>query len=47
MKRFKTTDDLKIPEKLVDQVIGQDTAVGIIKKAAKRLKNERLEGGEG
>ncbi len=47
MKRFKTTDDLKIPEKLVDQVIGQDTAVGIIKKAAKQHRNVLLIGDPG
>ena len=35
MKRelnFKTTKEIKVPEKLVDQVIGQDESVEIIKK---------------
>ena len=39
MKRFKTTDEVKIPEKLVDQVIGQEKAVNIIKKAARQHRN--------
>jgi Lon-like ATP-dependent protease len=31
---FKTTNDIKVPPILMDQVIGQDDAVAIIKKAA-------------
>jgi Lon-like ATP-dependent protease len=47
MKKFKTTNDIQIPEKLVDQVIGPDTAVGIIKKAAKQHRNVLLIGEPG
>ena len=31
---FETTDQVKIPPKLADQVIGQEDAVYVIKKAA-------------
>lgn len=47
MKRFKTTDEIKIPERTVDQVIGQDKAVDIIKKAAKQHRNVMLIGSPG
>jgi Lon-like ATP-dependent protease len=47
MKRFKTTEEIKIPEKIVDQVIGQDKAVNIIKKAAKQHRNVMLIGDPG
>ena len=43
-KDFKTTDQVKIPEKLVDQVIGQGRAVDIIRKAAKQRRNVLLIG---
>ncbi len=41
---FKTTDDIKIPPKIVDQVIGQEQAVEIIKKAAVQRRNVLLVG---
>lgn len=47
MKSFKTTDEIKIPEKLIDQVIGQDKAVEITKKAAKQHRNVLLIGDPG
>lgn len=47
MKKFKTTDDIKIPEKLVDQVIGQDKAVDIVKNAARQHRNVLLIGDPG
>ena len=47
MKRFKTTEEVKIPDRLVDQVIGQDKAVDIIKKAAKQHRNVMLIGEPG
>ncbi len=43
-KEFETTDQIKIPKNLVDQVIGQDRAVDIIKKAAKQRRNVLLIG---
>ncbi len=47
MKRFNTTDEIKIPDALVDQVIGQEKAVNIIKKAAKQHRNVMLIGEPG
>ncbi|MHB1830210.1 MAG: ATP-dependent protease LonB [Candidatus Micrarchaeaceae archaeon] len=47
MKKFNTTDEIKIPEKLVDQVIGQEKAVNIIKKAARQHRNVMLIGEPG
>ncbi|MEM4554658.1 MAG: ATP-dependent protease LonB [Candidatus Anstonellaceae archaeon] len=39
MRQFKTTDEIPIPSRLIDQVIGQDEAVKIIKKAAAQRRN--------
>ncbi|MEM3281539.1 MAG: ATP-dependent protease LonB [Candidatus Micrarchaeaceae archaeon] len=47
MKKFKTTNDIKIPERLIDQVIGQDNAVDIVKKAAKQHRHVLLIGEPG
>ncbi len=44
---FKTTDDIRIPSKIVDQVIGQEQAVEIIKKAAVQRRNVLLVGAPG
>ncbi len=44
---FKTTKEIRIPKKLIDQVIGQDEAVNIIKKAAKQKRNVLLIGEPG
>jgi len=44
---FETTADIAVPEKLVDQVIGQDKAVEIIKKAARQRRNVLLIGEPG
>lgn len=41
---FKTTADVPVPEKLIDQVIGQDRAVELIKKAAMQRRNVLLIG---
>ncbi|MGC8571936.1 MAG: ATP-dependent protease LonB [Candidatus Micrarchaeia archaeon] len=46
-KNFKSTADIKIPEKLIDQVIGQDNAIEIIKKAAKQRRHVLLIGEPG
>jgi ATP-dependent Lon protease len=46
-KQFKTTSDIEIPTKLVDQVIGQENAVKIIKKAAKQRRHVLLIGEPG
>lgn len=47
MLDFKTTEEIKVPEKLIDQVIGQEKAVKIIKKAAKQRRNVLLIGSPG
>ncbi len=44
---FRTTADLKIPDKLVDQVIGQERAVEVIKKAAEQKRHVLLIGDPG
>ncbi|MCX8158252.1 MAG: ATP-dependent protease LonB [Candidatus Diapherotrites archaeon] len=41
---FKTTAEIKIPDKLADQIIGQDKAVELIKKAAEQRRNVLLIG---
>jgi Lon-like ATP-dependent protease len=47
MKKFNTTDDIKIPEKMIDQVIGQQRATEIVKKAARQHRNVLLIGDPG
>lgn len=47
MKRFKTTEEIPIPGKLIDQVIGQDEAVRIVKKAAAQKRNVLMIGTPG
>ena len=47
MKKFKSTDEVKIPDRLIDQIIGQDKATEIIKKAAKQHRNVLLIGSPG
>ncbi len=44
---MKTTKDIKVPQKIVDQVIGQDEAVKIIKKAAQQRRHVLLIGDPG
>ncbi|OPY32497.1 MAG: Archaeal Lon protease [Methanomassiliicoccales archaeon PtaU1.Bin124] len=44
---FTTTADIKIPEKLADQVIGQDSAVEVVKKAAEQKRHVMLIGEPG
>jgi len=45
--KFKTTKEIKVPEKLIDQVIGQDKTVGIVKKAAEQKRHIMLIGDPG
>ncbi len=47
MKPFKTTEEIKISDKMVEQVIGQEKAVTITKKAAKQHRNVLLIGDPG
>jgi len=46
-QNFNTTADIKVPEKLIDQVIGQDEAVEVIKKAASQKRHVILVGDPG
>jgi len=47
MLNYKTTAEIKIPPRLIDQVIGQDKAVDIIKKAAKQRRHVLMIGPPG
>ncbi len=47
MKKFATTAEIKLPSKLVDQVIGQERAVDIVKKAARQHRNVLIIGSPG
>ncbi len=47
MQSFKTTAEIKVPDKLIDQVIGQKTATEIIKKASRQRRNVLLIGSPG
>ncbi|MEK6976029.1 MAG: ATP-dependent protease LonB [Candidatus Thermoplasmatota archaeon] len=44
---FVTTADVKVPEKLLDQVIGQDHAVTVVRKAAEQKRHVMLIGDPG
>lgn len=45
--KFKSTAEVKVPERIIDQIIGQDKAVDIVKKAAKQKRNVLLIGPPG
>ncbi len=45
--KFKTTADIKVPDSLLDQVIGQDKTVEIVKKAAVQKRHIMLIGDPG
>src|SRR3989338_8841963 len=45
--KFKSTADLKIPSPIIDQVIGQEEAVKLIKKAAQQRRHVLLIGEPG
>ncbi len=47
MRSFKSTAEIPVPKSLVDQVIGQDNAVRIIKKAAKQRRHVLMVGTPG
>ncbi len=46
-QNFKTTAEVEVPAKLVDQVIGQEEAVEVIKKAARQKRHVILIGDPG
>jgi Lon-like ATP-dependent protease len=45
--KFKTTEEIKVPDSLLDQVIGQDQTVAIVKKAAEQKRHVMLIGDPG
>ena len=47
IKKFKTTKEIKVSDKISEQIIGQDEALNIIKKAAKQRRNVLLIGDPG
>ena len=46
-QKFKTTEDIQVPELLLDQVIGQDKSVEIVRKAAEQKRHVMLIGDPG
>ena len=47
MKKFESTAEIEVPKKLIDQVIGQENGVKIVKKAAQQRRNVLLLGTPG
>lgn len=47
LMEFKSTEEVKIPENLIDQVVGQERAVEIIRKAASQRRHVLLIGDPG
>lgn len=47
LSTYKTTAEISISKKLIDQIIGQDEAINIVKKAAKQHRNVLLIGEPG
>ncbi len=45
--KFKTTEEISVPEKISEQIIGQDRALDIIRKAAKQRRHVLLIGDPG
>jgi len=45
--KFKTTADIKVPDKIIDQVLGQESAVEVVRKAAKQRRHVLLIGEPG
>jgi Lon-like ATP-dependent protease len=46
-QKFSSTSDIKVPEQLLEQVIGQDKAVRIVRKAAQQKRHVMLIGDPG
>jgi ATP-dependent Lon protease len=45
--KFRSTKEIKVPKNIIDQVIGQENAVNVIKKAAKQRRHVLLIGQPG
>ncbi|MGP8022899.1 MAG: ATP-binding protein, partial [Methanobacterium sp.] len=46
-KSYKTSGDIKVPNRIIDQIIGQEEATETVKKAAKQRRNVLLIGEPG
>lgn len=46
-RSYKTSGDIKVPKRVIDQIIGQDEAVETVKKAAEQRRNVLLIGEPG
>lgn len=46
-KTYKTSQDVEVPKRIIDQIIGQEEAVETVKKAAKQRRNVLLIGEPG
>ena len=42
VQTYKSTDDIKVPDMIIDQIIGQEEAVETVIKAAKQRRNVLL-----
>jgi Lon-like ATP-dependent protease len=47
LRTYKTSEEIKVPDKIIDQIIGQEEAVETVKKAAKQRRNVLLIGEPG
>lgn len=47
ISKFKSTEEIEVPKSLIDQVIGQDRTVDIVKKAAEQKRHVMLIGDPG
>ena len=47
LRTYKTSEEIKVPEKIIDQIIGQEEAVETVIKAAKQRRNVLLIGEPG
>src|SRR5664279_1122877 len=46
-RNYKTSEDIEVPERIIDQIIGQEEAVETVIKAAKQRRNVLLIGEPG
>ena len=47
IRSYKTSGDIEVPDRIIDQIIGQEEAVETVKKAAKQRRNVLLIGDPG
>ena len=46
-RSYKTSGDIEVPDRIIDQIIGQEEATETVKKAAKQRRNVLLIGEPG